>query len=842
MSWLRSIPFLSHLKRRDRDRLARYNIVIAILLAGWFPSMLMLIVSYTILNRTLETKILHDRQTFVQLIAHLVGDDLSHTGSVIEYYQTQPDVAKVLADPAASTGAQQWLAQTFYSHPRIDGMFITGVDGNLVASIPAFAPAETQNFSASLWREGAMGSPDVYVSPVHPRPTDGRMATAIVGAVRTPEGNVAGYLGVWVLVERMGRRLSTIDFADQAICQIVDQTGAPLFGDKFAPNTGPAPERLTKIIAEIRALKSGSIERDGNLYSFTTVDNTGWITYVEQPKAVAYKPVQDLLDKITIPALWLIVVTAMAAWLAGRVARRQAEAARRIEREVIFNEKILANMPSGIALVDPESRHFLQANQAFINMARRFGELPEGRDIYEATYDEVKIAPGEAIERVLAFGAPYQLVEHAFADRDGMTRFVNVNLLRLQTSEQTIQGVLYLVEDKTRDMTLRQELIGANAAKDQFLALLSHELRNPLSPVIAMVGELEASAGESPAVRRALEVIRRNVELEARLIDDLLDVTRISKGKLQLSLETASVHEILQRSYEICRDDIAAKDLKIEFRLRAERAYVEGDPARLQQVFWNLIKNSVKFTPPQGRIVIETLNPTPDTVEIRTTDTGIGIEADQIDRIFNAFEQGQSSITRRFGGLGLGLAISKAMVNAHGGTIQAQSSGKNRGASFVVKLTTVAAPAAAPALPEVHGPKAARARAAKVKGTGPRVLVVDDHVDTCTGMQMMLERRGYRVTVAHTADQAVEKTQHEEFNLIISDIGLPDRSGYELMQELSATKGLRGIALSGFGMENDVSRARAAGFSEHLTKPINFDRLDEAIQALLSEPEPAVRS
>jgi CheY-like chemotaxis protein len=337
-------------------------------------------------------------------------------------------------------------------------------------------------------------------------------------------------------------------------------------------------------------------------------------------------------------------------------------------------------------------------------------------------------------------------------------------------------------------------------------------------------------------------VIRRNVELEARLIDDLLDVTRISKGKLQLSLETASVHEILQRSYEICREEIAAKDLKIEFRLRADQAYVEGDPARLQQVFWNLIKNSVKFTPANGRIVIETLNPTPDTVEIRTTDTGIGIETDQMERIFNAFEQGQSSITRRFGGLGLGLAISKAMVNAHGGKIQAESSGKNRGATFIVTLTTVAAPAIPPALPEARGPKAAGAKAAQLKGTGPRVLVVDDHVDTCTGMQMMLERRGYRVTVAHTADQAIEKSEHEEFDLVISDIGLPDRSGYELMEELGATKGLRGIALSGFGMENDVSRARAAGFSEHLTKPINFDRLNEAIQALLSEPEPAVRS
>jgi len=269
---------------------------------------------------------------------------------------------------------------------------------------------------------------------------------------------------------------------------------------------------------------------------------------------------------------------------------------------------------------------------------------------------------------------------------------------------------------------------------------------------------------------------------------------------------------------------------------------VEGDPARLQQVFWNLVKNSVKFTPEKGRIIIETLNPTPGTVEIRTSDTGIGIEPDKMDRIFNAFEQGQSSITRRFGGLGLGLAISKAMVSAHGGTIKAESAGKNCGATFIVTLKTVAAPSLQPSSVETDGPRAPALKSTPAKGGGPRILVVDDHVDTCTGMKMMLERRGYRVKVAHTADEASERVQHDEFDLVISDIGLPDRSGYELMEELSASKGLRGIALSGFGMESDVSRARNAGFSEHLTKPINFDRLEEAIQALLLEPQEALRS
>jgi len=562
---------------------------------------------------------------------------------------------------------------------------------------------------------------------------------------------------------------------------------------------------------------------------------------LEQPKAAAYKPVRDLLGKITFPAVWLILLTAVGAWLAGRFTRRQTEAARRIEREVIFNEKILANMPSGIALVDPSSHNFLQANEAFANMARTFGGLAAGTDVYDVTYDEVKIAPAEAIEKVLAFGAPFQLIEQSFTDGNGMTHFVNVNLLRLQGSEQRIQGVLYLVEDKTRDVTLRQELIGANAAKDQFLALLSHELRNPLSPVIAMVAELEASQPDSPDVRHALEVIRRNVELEARLIDDLLDVTRISKGKLQLSFETVSVHEILQRAYEICREDIQAKNLRMEFRLRAEFVHVEGDPARLQQVFWNLIKNSVKFTPAQGRIIIETFNPSPDQIEIRTTDTGIGIESEKMDKIFNAFEQGQSSITRRFGGLGLGLAISKAMVSAHGGAITAESDGKDSGATFTVTLRTVASPAKAETTRRPGPSPRERGAKALIEERAPRLLVVDDHHDTCTGMKMMLERRGYRVTIAHSADEAAAKAEAEDFDLMISDIGLPDRSGYELMEQLRSLKNLRGIALSGFGMENDVSRARAAGFSDHLTKPINFERLEEVIHGLL-ELEPAADS
>ena len=823
-------PMHLPVKLRKPHRLDRFNLVLAILLAGWVPSLAALYVSYTILSGTLESKILRDRQTFVQLIGHLVGDDLSRTGGIIEYYQTLPDVAKLLTATNGQVAAQQWLAGAFYSHPRIDSMFMTGPDGRLIASVPAEPDMLGKDYQSQVWLAGANAATGAYVSPVHARSSDKRIATDIVGAVRLPDGTVAGYLGVSVLIERIGRRLSTIEFADQSNCQVLDQNGAALFSKDLKANPDPLSPEGPSLIKKIGKSKRGHIEQKGYLYWFNPIEGSDWLAVVEQARATAYKPIHDLLQRMTVLTAWLIGLTAIFAWLGGKFYRRQTDSARRLEREVIFNEKILANMPIGIALVDPATRRFVSANEAFAHMARRFGGWKSRKEITDATYDDVKIAPATAIDRVLSFGTPFQLFEQPFTGEGGMTHFVNIHLLRLQSPQQVIEGILYLVEDKTRDVTLRQELIGANAAKDQFLALLSHELRNPLSPVIAMVGELEASAPDSPETRQALEVIRRNVELEARLIDDLLDVTRIAKGKLQLTFETVSVNEIVQRAFEICREEAAAKELTVEFQLNAQSGFVDADPARLQQVFWNLIKNGVKFTPERGRIIIETRNPVPEQIETRITDTGIGIEPDKLDRIFNAFEQGQLSITRRFGGLGLGLAISKAMVEAHGGTIRAESGGKDQGATFTITLKTVKAPLVP--VP-VDGDGARRDEKRDLTNAKRhRVLVVDDHEDTCTGMKMMLQRRGYDITVAHNADQALEKAGTQEFDLLISDIGLPDRSGYELMRELRG-KGLRGIALSGFGSEHDISKARAAGFSEHLTKPINFEKLDETIRGLL---------
>jgi signal transduction histidine kinase/CheY-like chemotaxis protein len=817
--------------KRRPDRFERFKIIFPILLAGWIPSILTLIVSYTILRDTLESRILRDRQTLIQLVGHLVAHDLNRSTSVIEYYQTLPELVKNLSAPDPQL-AQQWLNSAFYSHPQIDGMFITAPNGELIASIPTASDLIGKDFGSQYWRDKAAAADATYVSAIHPRLSDNRPVTDIVGAVRGPDRAILGYVGVSVLVERIGRRLSTIEFSDRLVFEVLDQNGMALFASDFKPNPAtPAPKANEELIKEISLSKSGHFERHGNLYSFSPIESSGWVAVVEQPRTLAYKPVHDLLGRMTVLAAWLIVLTAVFAWLGSVYYQRQLESKQRLEREVIFNEKMLANMPSGIAFIDPGSRRFLHANHAFAQMAERFGDLPPGRDITETTYDDVKIAPPGAIERVLSFGTPFQLIEQPLKDKTGMTHFLNINLLRLQGSHETIQGVLYLVEDKTRDVTLRQELIGANAAKDQFLALLSHELRSPLSPVIAMVGELEAELPDSRPVREALDVVRRNVELEARLIDDLLDVTRIAKGKLQLSFEPICVHQTLQRAYEICREEIAAKNLEAEFHLRATQTHVEGDPARLQQVFWNLIKNSVKFTPEKGRITIETRNPAPNKIEVRIIDTGIGIEPEKIDKIFNAFEQGQTEITRRFGGLGLGLAISKALIDAHGGKIRVESSGKDQGTTFSLELNTVVMPAGTDGERQDQ-PVAPERELAVTKHR--RVLLVDDHHDTCIGMKRMLERRGYEVTVAHSADQAVERVRTQEFDLLISDIGLPDRSGYDLMREVRLSKSLPGIALSGFGTEQDVIQARAAGFSDHLTKPINFERLEKTIQSLLS--------
>ena len=363
----------------------------------------------------------------------------------------------------------------------------------------------------------------------------------------------------------------------------------------------------------------------------------------------------------------------------------------------------------------------------------------------------------------------------------------------------------------------------ANQAKDRFLAVLSHELRTPLTPVLAAVELMQRKPNLSDDARHPLEIIHRNVQLEARLIDDLLDLTRIVQGKLVLERKPVQICTVIERAVEISKPDIEARKLHLGVDMKDASQVVMGDKSRLQQVLWNLLNNAVKFTPEGGCVGIRCWRED-ERVVIEVSDSGIGIEPAALARIFNAFEQGGRAITRQFGGLGLGLAIAKKLVELHGGTISAHSEGKEKGSSFRVSLpVSTTQPVAAP---EKRAPDPAR--------SPKRILLVEDNGDTATMVKMLLEVFGYEVDTAGDVAQALQAIDSKRFDLLISDLGLPDHSGLELLQQIRQRGNqLKAIALSGYGHEEDVRRSKEAGFSVHLTKPVDADALVGAISRVL---------
>jgi PAS domain S-box-containing protein len=361
----------------------------------------------------------------------------------------------------------------------------------------------------------------------------------------------------------------------------------------------------------------------------------------------------------------------------------------------------------------------------------------------------------------------------------------------------------------------------ANRAKDRFLAMLSHELRTPLTPVLAGAQVLERIAELPDQARSLVLMIRRNVELEARLIDDLLDLTRVANGKLRLSLETVDVHEVIDSVLELFRSEIQVKQQDVHIDKAAEHHYVLADRARLQQMLWNLIRNAAKFTPDGGHIYVRT-NDERMRVQISVEDTGIGIEPDQMGKLFNAFEQGNQNMTRQFGGLGLGLAITKALTDVHGGTVTAKSPGAHCGATFTITLPTAAKPLSQPAAP---APEASRADSSLT------VLLIEDHVDTAEVMAQLIRGMSHDVTVVGRVDDALAATQSATYDLIVSDVGLPDGTGLDFIKAFREHSDVPAVALTGFGTDEDVRRCLAAGFTSHLTKPVNFAQLEQLIES-----------
>ncbi len=381
--------------------------------------------------------------------------------------------------------------------------------------------------------------------------------------------------------------------------------------------------------------------------------------------------------------------------------------------------------------------------------------------------------------------------------------------------------------------------------------MLSHELRTPLTPVLIAISGLLESDPDSTSTP-TLEMIRRNIELEARLIDDLLDLTRIVRGRLRFNLEVVNIHQVIRRAMEVCRDEILLAGVHVLTELRAQNHHVRTDHARIIQIIWNLIRNATKFTPSGGRLTIRTVNmpigPAADDqpagepgmatnterIAIEFEDTGIGIDPDVLPRMFDAFEQGVDDVRGRSEGLGLGLAISRSLAEALGGRLSATSPGRGHGSTFRLELAIVPTPASRKVARSEKKPDRPGSTAL---GRSPlRVLLVEDNPDTLRYLSTVLRKRGHTVVTADCLAAAMRALEEAEvpFELLISDIALPDGDGLQLMRGIQATRPIPGIAMSGFGSEEDLQQSRMAGFFDHLTKPIDLKRLDQAIESAMA--------
>jgi signal transduction histidine kinase/CHASE1-domain containing sensor protein/ActR/RegA family two-component response regulator len=380
---------------------------------------------------------------------------------------------------------------------------------------------------------------------------------------------------------------------------------------------------------------------------------------------------------------------------------------------------------------------------------------------------------------------------------------------------------------------LRAEAETANQAKDHFMATLSHELRTPLTPVLAVLSAMEPDERVPESVRDTLAVVRRNVELEARLIDDLLDLTRVTQGKLELRPRTTDLRQVIEHALEASAAKVPESNRpRIVTEIAPGDHRLWADAPRLTQVLWNLLSNALKFTPAAGEVRVRTRREE-GWLTVEVSDTGIGIDPERLPRIFDAFEQGERSITRKFGGLGLGLAISQRIVELHGGTLTAASEGQGKGSTFTARLPVGDLQDQTMVLlkPPLQAPAGSADQPL-------HILLVEDHPDTADAMATLLRTTGRQVTVANSVREALEAAQaadtaggngHPKIDLVISDLGLPDGTGLELMSELSSRYGLKGIALSGYGMDEDIQKSQEAGFSRHLTKPVTLQTLESAI-------------
>ncbi|WP_175414790.1 PAS domain S-box protein [Nibricoccus aquaticus] len=622
-------------------------------------------------------------------------------------------------------------------------------------------------------------------------------------------------------------------FRGEETIRVADILADARYG-KSAPHHGMPPGHLPVRSYLAAPVKSGTGEIIGGLF-------------FGHPEADVFtQDAEDVLEALAAQAAIAIDNARL-----YRAVQRELAEHKRAREEVRAREQQLRlvtnNAPVFLLQCDREYRYTF-ANQPY---AARYGFTPEtliGRTVWEVTGRSAFNAAKHHIDAAL-MGERVEFEMEIPYDRLG-SRWVHVTFVPDRNEEGYVAGFVGVLTDvtqrKSAELELeraRDEALAASRAKDDFLAALSHELRTPLNPVLLLASDAAEDMTLAPEIRESFETIRRQVNLEARLIDDLLDLTRITRGKLSLDRRAVDVHAVLNDALDTVRPELESKRLGFRLEAGAAGGMILGDAVRLQQVFWNVLKNAVKFTGEGGAITVRTsVDERTGRLRLEIQDTGIGLTAEERGRVFEAFSQGEhaaSGGSHRFGGLGLGLAISRSIVEMHGGDIRAESEGRNRGAIFIIELPLMSVTTPNDPTPKHENADAASAPDASGAKRG-RLLVIEDHAPTRQTLKNLLSRRNFEVSVAGSGVEARELARQQPPDLVISDIGLPDVDGCVLMKEFRVVNPtLPGIALSGYGMDEDLARTREAGFVEHLTKPVNVGALERAIEKILSGRNPA---
>jgi PAS domain S-box-containing protein len=525
--------------------------------------------------------------------------------------------------------------------------------------------------------------------------------------------------------------------------------------------------------------------------------------------------------------------------------RKQAEATI-VQREAQFRQLAEA-MPQQVWITDA------QGNTQYVNQQWKTYTgltLEQTQDIHYAAQvihpDDFEIT-SELLTTALATGTLYQAEFRLKQQVDQTYRWFLSRAIAIRNEQgQIVQwfGTSTDIEEFRRAQAEREQLLAreqtaretaeqANRVKDEFLAVLSHELRSPLNPILGWTRFLQNGKLDEARRAEALKTIERNAKLQSQLIEDLLDISRIMQGKLTLNAAPVSLSFVISAALETVRLAAEAKNIRLALDLDPENAPISGDAARLQQVVWNLLTNAVKFTPNGGQVTVE-LTQAKRLAQIRVIDTGIGIKAQFLPHVFEYFRQEDGSTTRRFGGLGLGLAIVRQIVEMHGGTVKAESRGENQGATFIVQLPT--ALQLAPSVPE---PTRIQTDL-KAPLDNIQILLVDDEPDTREFQTFLLEQSGAKVTAVASGLEALQVLDRSVADVLVSDLGMPDMDGYMLIEQIRSRLSHHGgaivaIALTAYAAEVDRLRAIEAGFQAFVTKPVEPETLVKSITSLLND-------